>query len=166
MDQQPILTLSTIAPVHPQIAIEVEVEGVRKTLFHDLALMEDFGLRELAEMKRFTDSVYKVTSAIESASEQDIAKVEADIDIFIKRIVKGIEDSTLAKLSRSAKTAIMLAFNKAAPVTPPAAAKAETPAETPASTTGESPAPDSSDSTEGIPSAGLTSPSESSAPTS
>ncbi len=157
MDRKPILTLSAIAPEHPTIAIVAMVSGQQKLLEYELALQDEFGLRDVAEMRHFMSSVLKVSRDIESATEEDFAKVESDMDSFLSKILKGITAEVLAQLTLKQKTTIVEAFRTAVPTPPRTATKEETTAENEGSTTGDSPAPDSSDSTEGTPSDGTSS---------
>jgi len=116
---EPALTLSTLDPERPLIAIEsLGTDGKSVTKTYKLASMDDFGLRELAEMSRFMVDLQRVKSTLADAPLDDISKVEAETDRFIKRIVISLDNETLAKLTLAHKTAIFTTFKAAALIAP------------------------------------------------
>ena len=139
---------------------------------HLMRAVEDFGLKEIANIRKLGKAISAKWEHIDELADDDLVSIEADLSAFVKRIVPTLSDATLELLGYKKKLAILQAFTGAAraPAQTVAASpepESEQPKEIPASptqtepSTGVMPSPVSSDSSAEIPSDGSPSPSES-----
>lgn len=150
-----ILKLSTKEPDRPFVLVD-EVK-------HELAVAEDFGLRELKHLTMAGRHIQATVADLEKASEEDLAKVEQELDEFVTKVLPDADEALLKKLSFIQKSAIVGAFSKSVQA-PAASTESEPKPET--SRTGELSSLASSDSTEATPTGGGVPLYETSAPTS
>jgi len=152
---EPILTLSALAPERNSIVIvQVGADGNPAEVPYELALLDDFGLRDIALLQKIQRNFNDLSPRLASAADSEIARLETDIDTFVQKVVRDLPDEVLQLLTFKQKTAIMGAFQQAAPQP----TQTETDQAAKLNPIGGSSAQPSSASTEGTPNAGSTSP--------
>ncbi len=162
---EPILTLSTLAPERRHIVID----GIK----YEIKAMDEFSVREIADIQSLSAKIYGAASKIATATEADLAQYGRDLDAFVVKLVPGLAHGFLARmfsrlkldaLSRMKpkhKQAIINAFTLSAlPARPRDQAENDS-----MKLTSDSSVPGSNASTAETPSAGTPSPLDSSPPT-
>lgn len=135
-----ILTIDDIAPDRPRVAI--------KGKEYELRVLDDFGLRDNALMRKRGQSALEALADVRDLSDERLATFESDLDYIVSNSLIGITETEVRRLSWKEKTRVLTAFFRTIVGSLAPATEALPSTESP---TGESYLPASSDATEATP---------------
>ncbi len=107
MTAQPLISLSTLAPERPTIAID----GTP----YELALPEDFGLKEQAQLRKLHRQIAPIQSK-DDPTDDEIAIMAQALDRLVGLVLPGLPEAVRGKLRDAQKLAILQAFPLAAEI--------------------------------------------------
>ncbi len=102
---QPLISLSTLAPERPTIVID--------SIPYELALPDDFGLKEQAQLRKLHRQIEPIQSK-DDPSDDEISLMAQALDRLVGMLLPDLPESVRGKLRDGQKVAILRAFPLAA----------------------------------------------------